>query len=65
MDDERPKSIEPVLTFNEGVFGAGASSTSSRLRSQLSVALVIEGAADKQAKRGNYADTNADLGGDD
>ena len=61
IDDERPKSIEPVLTFNAGVVGARG--LFDELKTQVpQPVLVIEGAADKRsAKRGGYAETVPDL----
>ena len=61
VDDERPKSIEPVLTFNAGVVGARG--LFDELKTQVpQPVLVIEGAADKRSeKRGGYAETVPDL----
>ena len=61
IDDERPKSIEPVLTFNAGVVGARG--LFDELKTQVpQPVLVIEGSADKRSeKRSGYAETVPDL----
>ena len=61
VDDARPKSIEPVLTFNAGVVGARGLFDELKMQVPQPV-LVIEGSADKRSeKRGGYADTVPDL----
>ena len=61
VDDARPKSIEPVLTFNAGVVGARGLFDELKMQVPQPV-LVIEGSADKRSqKRGGYAETVPDL----